>query len=231
MTDPLAGTGVTARHTVATNSGSVQEFAGPPGSTDQAMPGLGDQNLSDRILAAATELTVQEGWSAITMGKVAHAAGVSRQSVYNEVGSKTELARKMVAVESARFIAAVDSELGTGADLPDAIGKTARRVFEMAANDSMLRAVVAADQSGNTELLPLITTRSEPILAAATQTLVTRLSSHYPNQVPAQPELGIACAALARLVLSYISQPVGNPTDCAQEIAWLAGRFLSADSN
>ena len=186
--------------------------------------------LSTRIVAAATELTVQDGWSAITMGRVAQAVGVSRQSVYNEVGSKTELAQTMVAAESARFIAAVDAELMAGTDLKDAIQRTASRVFEMVQDDSMLKAVVSSEQSGNNELLPLITTRSEPILEAATNTLVTRLSALYPDQVPADPELGIACAALARLVLSYISQPVGTPEQCASEITWLADRFLTQQS-
>jgi AcrR family transcriptional regulator len=46
----------------------------------------------ERIVAAAVEMTTSSGWAAVTMGRLADAAGVSRQTVYNEVGSKPALA-------------------------------------------------------------------------------------------------------------------------------------------
>ncbi|MGZ5369646.1 MAG: TetR/AcrR family transcriptional regulator, partial [Aeromicrobium sp.] len=48
--------------------------------------------LHERLLDAAQEITVASSWSDVTMGRIAEIAGVSRQTVYNEVGSKPELA-------------------------------------------------------------------------------------------------------------------------------------------
>jgi AcrR family transcriptional regulator len=40
------------------------------------------------IIAAAAELTTRSGWASVTMGRLADEVGVSRQTVYNEMGSK-----------------------------------------------------------------------------------------------------------------------------------------------
>ena len=44
--------------------------------------------LRDRLIAAAVDLTVEQGWAALTMRGLAERIGVSRQTVYNELGSK-----------------------------------------------------------------------------------------------------------------------------------------------
>ena len=59
----------------------------------------------DRIVAAAVEMTTSSGWAAVTMARLAEAVGVSRQTVYNEVGSKPALAEAMVLEELARTLA------------------------------------------------------------------------------------------------------------------------------
>src|SRR5690606_34971568 len=57
-----------------------------------------------RIIAAAVRLTCAHGWSKVTMGRLAAEAGVSRQTVYNAVGSREDLAEAMVLTESAGFV-------------------------------------------------------------------------------------------------------------------------------
>ena len=61
----------------------------------------------DRIVAAAVEMTTSSGWAAVTMARLADAVGVSRQTVYNEVGSKPALAEAMVLEELTRFLGVV----------------------------------------------------------------------------------------------------------------------------
>ena len=58
-------------------------------------------NTHERIVAAAAQLTTESGWAAITMTKLADRVGVSRQTVYNEIGSKPQLAEEMVLRELA----------------------------------------------------------------------------------------------------------------------------------
>ena len=59
-------------------------------------------------MTAAIALTTAEGWTAVTMGRLADDVGVSRQTVYNEVGSKAGLAEAMVLTELDRFLSLVD---------------------------------------------------------------------------------------------------------------------------
>ena len=49
-------------------------------------------------------ITVEHGWAAVTMAKVAGIAGVSRQTVYNEYGAKAALGQAMVLRELDRFL-------------------------------------------------------------------------------------------------------------------------------
>ena len=43
---------------------------------------------------AAVRLTAQIGWSQVTMARLAQEVGVSRQTVYNEVGTKSGWPRR-----------------------------------------------------------------------------------------------------------------------------------------
>ena len=58
----------------------------------------------DRMLAAAARFTAEHGWGALTMGKLADLVGVSRQTVYNELGGKPQLAEAMVLRELELFL-------------------------------------------------------------------------------------------------------------------------------
>src|SRR5579884_1769436 len=48
--------------------------------------------LRDSVLDAMRELLLSRDWSAITLADVARAAGISRQTIYNEFGSRQGLA-------------------------------------------------------------------------------------------------------------------------------------------
>jgi len=49
--------------------------------------------LRDSVLDAMRELLLSRDWSAITLADVARAAGISRQTIYNEFGSRQGLAQ------------------------------------------------------------------------------------------------------------------------------------------
>ena len=64
--------------------------------------------LRDSLLDAAGTLLRDRSWGEVTMAEVARAAGVSRQTLYNEFGSRPEFAQAYVLREADRFIAAVE---------------------------------------------------------------------------------------------------------------------------
>src|SRR5689334_2390836 len=101
--------------------------------------------MRERVIGAAAELTLEVGWAGVTMGKLADRVGVSRQTVYNEVGSKPALAEEMVLTELAKFLAVVDTAFDEHpADLVEAIRAASRGVLELARHNQLLQAVVSA---------------------------------------------------------------------------------------
>ncbi|MEV6318786.1 helix-turn-helix domain-containing protein [Streptomyces sp. NPDC051776] len=68
----------------------------------------------ESLLNAAFAALAGRPWSAVRMVDVAAAAGVSRQTLYNEFGSKDGLARALVRREADVYLAGVDGVLATG---------------------------------------------------------------------------------------------------------------------
>ena len=182
--------------------------------------------LRDRLLDAAADITCDTGWSDVTMVKLAARVGVSRQTVYNEVGSKPELGLALVMRELERFLAVVNEELDAHDDVVDGIGAAAEHLLRMAAENRLLHAVLSSAHGGVNELLPLLTTQSDPIIEAATALIAERIPSRYPDLGLGESELAIAIDAIVRLVLSHIMQPGKPPAEAAADIAWIAERVL-----
>ncbi|MDQ0932521.1 TetR/AcrR family transcriptional regulator [Streptomyces turgidiscabies] len=70
----------------------------------------------DSLLDAAYTALGRRPWSAVRMVDVAAAAGVSRQTLYNEFGSKDGLARALVRREADAYLAGVERALTGPAD-------------------------------------------------------------------------------------------------------------------
>lgn len=160
--------------------------------------------LRERVLDAAFETTTQRGWQAVTMAQVGQVAGVSRQSVYNEFGNKRALAEALVTREVGLFLDAVDHELLSGPTPADAGVAATNRVFAMAAVNPLLHSVLSAAGGGDSELLPLITSESRPLIDAAVQRVCASLRSRFGDF---DPDLDVLVDAVVRVVLSRLIQP------------------------
>jgi len=181
--------------------------------------------MHERVVATAAELTLEVGWAGVTMGKLADRVGVSRQTVYNEVGSKPRLAEEMVLAELAKFLAVVDEAFDRYPDdLVEAIRAAARGVLELAGGNALLQAVVSASYGAATELLPLLTTHSDALVLTANDAVRRRVRL-YPLDLDDRL-LDAAIDMVVRLVLSHVVHPTGTPADTADDIAWISGRTL-----
>jgi AcrR family transcriptional regulator len=189
-------------------------------------------HLRDRLVGAAAAITCEAGWSTVTMSKVAARAGVSRQTVYNELGSKPALGQAMVLRELERFLAVVAAELDGHDDLVAAIRSAAEKILVMAGENPLLRAVLATAHSGsgggsaNSELLPFLTTDAAPLIGAATAVIADRVPSRYPDLGLTERELGVAIDTIVRLVLSHVMQPGAGPAATSDGLAWIVARVL-----
>ena len=182
-------------------------------------------SLRQRIVASAVELTADVGWSQVTMAKLADRVGVSRQTVYNEIGSKPALAEAMILAELDRFLRVVTDAFDRNPhDLVAAIRDAADGVLELARGNQLLHAVVSATHGADTELLPLLTTHAQSLLAAAKLVVGERVA---PYDVPLDAErLDAAIDMVVRVVLSHVMQPTDTPAETAEDIAWIAARVL-----
>ena len=183
-------------------------------------------SLRDRIVAEALRTTSADGWASVTMGRLASAVGVSRQTVYNEVGGKPALAEAMVLTELDRFLGLVTDAFDAHPDdLVTAVAVAVRGVLERARGNPLLVAVVSATHGADTELLPLLTTHAGSLLGAAKGVLLERVTAYDVGLGPR--ELEAAVDAVVRVVLSHVMQPSGDPEATAEDIAWIASRTLN----
>lgn len=82
----------------------------------------------ESLLDAAYTALTERAWTAVRMVDVAAAAGVSRQTLYNEFGSKEGLARALVRRETDNYLAGVARALSQGSPAAGARRDAAGRV-------------------------------------------------------------------------------------------------------
>ncbi|MFB9234297.1 TetR family transcriptional regulator [Plantactinospora siamensis] len=184
------------------------------------------QRLRDGIVDAARAQTIAGGWDGVRMGAVAAAAGVSRQTVYNEFGSKAGLAAALAQREIDRFVAEVRTALEThGSDVYAAAYAAIERTLTEAAGNPLIKAILTSARGGSDELLPYLTTRSELVLAAASGALLDWAGRHLPETEP--DRMAFAADSIVRLVVSHIVLPLDPVDRTAARLATLAARLVA----
>jgi AcrR family transcriptional regulator len=179
----------------------------------------------ERILAAAAEMTAELGWSDVTMSALADRVGVSRQTIYNEWGSRDRLAEGMVLRELAAFLSEVDAGFDEHPrDLEAGIREAIRRVLALAEVNPLLRAIVTATHGAETELVPLLTTRADAVIAAARDRVREHLLSYADVRRSA---VDVTSDILVRTVLSHVMQPTADSAGLPGELSRVATRVLT----
>ena len=178
------------------------------------------QLLRDRLLDAGREQLGDRRWADVTMADVAASAGVSRQTLYNEFGSRDEFAQALVIREGSRFLDGVEEAIGRHADDPLAALTAALKEFlTVARDDPFVRLLRGDDGTGG--MLPLLTTQSRPVVDWAAARLVGAIDRHWPG-VPAGDAQALA-DMLVRLAISHVAAPRESPARTAASITRLLG--------
>ncbi|MFG3013235.1 TetR/AcrR family transcriptional regulator [Streptomyces cinerochromogenes] len=180
----------------------------------------------ESLLDAAYRALARRPWSAVRMVDVAVQAGVSRQTLYNEFGSKDGLARALVRREADGYLAGVERALAGSAEARDRLTATAEWTAAAARENVLVRAMLTGCW---TEWLP-----SPPLTAVPSTTAVpaqrradgplpaprdfvrivrdraaTALAG--PGADPADTaELLRSCELVVRLALSCVAAPPGE---------------------
>jgi AcrR family transcriptional regulator len=182
--------------------------------------------LRDQLLDHAADLLAGPGWGAVTMAELGRRVGVSRQTVYNEVGSKPALAQALVLRELDRLLSAVVAELTGSDDIVDGLEAAALAALRLGRDNVLLKAIVSSAHGGRAELLPLVTTSADPLVQRASSVVSEVVAQQHGDLGLAAGRLHAAIDAVVRLVLSHVMQPAGSPERTAVDIAWVARRVL-----
>ncbi|MFE9307508.1 TetR/AcrR family transcriptional regulator [Streptomyces sp. NPDC006706] len=177
----------------------------------------------ESLLDAAYTALTRRPWAAVRMVDVAAAAGVSRQTLYNEFGSKEGFARALVRREADGYLIGVDRALATPADPRERLTAAAEWTVYAARDNVLVKAMLTGCWS---ERLPSPTLSAVPsssavpaqrradgplpspgdFVAIVRDRAVTLLSA--PGTPRADTlELARACELVIRLALSCVAAP------------------------
>lgn len=96
----------------------------------------------ESLLDAAHTALGRRPWSTVRMVDVAAAAGVSRQTLYNEFGSKDGLARALVRREADAYLAGVERALVSRSEPRERLAAAAEWTVSAARGNALVRAML-----------------------------------------------------------------------------------------
>jgi AcrR family transcriptional regulator len=174
--------------------------------------------LRDRLLDAGREQLRDRTWAQVTMAEIATTAGVSRQTLYNEFGTRDEFGQALVIREGSRLLDAVEQTIAAhAADPLAALTAGLERFLTTATTDPFVRLLLGDDGTGG--LLPLLTTQSRPVLDWASERVAATIRAQWPEA--ASVDLGALADTLVRLAISHVTAPRDTPAKAASAITGL----------
>src|SRR6476469_6921682 len=97
-------------------------------------------DVRDALLDAAYDAAVTTGWQRARMADVAAAAGVSRQTLYDQFGSREGVALHLALRETQRFLDGVERAMDRhDGDVVEAFGAAAAFALKQADNNPLIR--------------------------------------------------------------------------------------------
>ncbi len=179
--------------------------------------------LRETLFVATRDELQDRTWSEITMAEVAAAAGVSRQTLYKEFGSRDEFAQAFVIHEGERFLDVVEAAVREHLDdAHAAVGAALDTFLRTAGEDPLVRMMLSDDGTGG--MLPLVTTQGMPVVLWATARLSTVIQEGWP-QAPVE-KTQLLAESLVRLAISYITVPTASSEATAAAARELLGPFI-----
>jgi len=178
--------------------------------------------LRDSILDGMREMLLSRDWSSITLSDVAKAAGISRQTIYNEFGSRQGLAQGYALRLADRLVDAVDDAVaGNVGDIYAAFLQGFRAFLAESAADPLVISLLTG--TTKPDLLQLITTDSAPIITRCSERLTETFMHSWLRA--SEEDAGVLARAIVRLCMSYVSMPPEADHDVARDLARLMSPF------
>ncbi|MEU4093869.1 TetR family transcriptional regulator [Streptomyces sp. NPDC026673] len=204
----------------------------------------------ESLLDAALSALGDRSWATIRMVDVAAVAGVSRQTLYNEFGSKEGLARALARRAADEFLAGVERALDTaarhGADAGDCFAAATAWTLHSARRSPLVRAALTGCRGDRVPAAAIVPVpvphvpvprvagrRSRgddgplapaELLDAVRVRAAAALGRRFPRLD--QAETGWACEAAVRLTVSYVVAPAASDEEACLRVARLVRGLL-----
>lgn len=200
----------------ARTAGSARKSTSSRSAPDTVpYPEAARELLRDTIIAAVDELARSRGWAATTMSQVAEVAGVSRQTVYNEFGSRQALVEAYVTREVQSLVAEVETAVRQHADDPAAALLAAFGLFLKLASDEPIIRIIVAD-ADSSHLMRLLTNLGTSV---ADDRIARLIVDVWPQVSNADAEL--LADSLVRLAISHAVAPADDPETTSRGVTRL----------
>ncbi|PTR31641.1 TetR family transcriptional regulator [Rhodococcus sp. OK519] len=179
--------------------------------------------LRESILDTVHDFLLERDWSGVTMTDVAAVVGVSRQTLYNEFGSRQGLANGYALRLVDRFVDAVaDAVYRHEGDAHTALVDGFTVFFQASGADPLVRSLRTG--AAKPDLLRIVTTDSAPLIERATGRLAETFRLSWIQA--SDTDSTVLSHGIVRIALSYVSMPPTSDRDDARELAALLSPFV-----
>ena len=180
---------------------------------------FGRSRLRELALDAAREgVVLDRGWSAVRMGAIATAIPGQPPSVRG-FGTKDDLGRDLVIRETAIFFDEMRDRLNRHPGVCPMRCRPRLPILEGDRRQSLRQpSLTRAPVDSGTSLLPLLTTRGEPLMTQAVQMVQDWVSEQWPG-LP-DGDVRLMAESVARIGFSRIVTPTAATADIATRSRW-----------
>lgn len=180
------------------------------------------ESLRAQLLDAAADLLAERGFRGLRMADVAAGTGVSRQTVHNEFGTKEALVDAVAADTVAEFLHGVAESFVDAPDVISGISAAVRHTLTHAGENRLVNAILTGTDAE--DLLPLLTTKGQPVLMPAVDLLTELWRPRMPG-LP-DPEIRLLAETGMRLTVSHLLTPTGTVEQAVATITALMRRLI-----
>jgi AcrR family transcriptional regulator len=165
--------------------------------------------LRTSILDAAAAAATTTDWPSVRLADIATSVGVSRQTVYNEFGTKEDLAKALFAREEQVLSAGLVAAISAAPTLPDAIRDSLTWLLAEAQGNPILQRILIDARAANSEasMLPLLTVRADSFARPLGLLLMAEFGRRWPAND--KNRAALAVDFVIRWALSQIVAPTG----------------------
>ncbi|MEV6830182.1 TetR family transcriptional regulator [Amycolatopsis sp. NPDC051102] len=171
-------------------------------------------SLREALLDAAADLLPDRGHAGLRMADVAAKAGVSRQTVYNEFGNKAALTQAVALRTASEFLDGIRQRFETADGLLAGIHHAVVYTIEHARENRLVAAALGTE--AGEDLLPLLTTRGEPILTAAADLAAEQYREFEPGL--SAEAAALLAETVVRLSLSHLVLSTHSAAEAADAV-------------